>query len=165
MDPPPPLEIVPESPISFAASAALVGTTRPHWWASLAEGILFGLILIAASALLAGRNGLIGAFLGYVFTWTWLCLIRSVRVRHRLRAMWNVPPYLLSLDDCGVTAASESGSVRRAWSRATNLIERPEWVAIVFDGLEVLAVPASSFPSAEAREDWLRYARAYASRR
>jgi hypothetical protein len=137
--------------------ASFRDNSSTRWWLSLSEGVAFGVLLFVGSWALLGENGFGGALIGYCLTWVWLCVIRAGRARRRLVTIWTTPPYRLSIDDEGIAAISEGGSLWRRWNRVSKLVVRREWVTIVFDGLETLTIPESAFGDEERREKWLSY--------
>src|SRR5690349_1985863 len=139
---PPPLDVIPDARLGVAASAVCFkDKSRRRWWLSLGEGVGFGLVLFLGSWAVLGENGLFGAYAGYCLSLLWMCVIRAGRMRKRLATIWTSPPYRLSIDEEGLSATSEGGSLWRSWNRVSKLVERPEWVTIVYDGLESLTIP------------------------
>ena len=161
MEPPAPLQVVPDARLGLTAAQVLLKSdlSGDDFWPSLGYGLAVAILFLAAAHILFGSVGVAPAAFGFVCALIWLCLIQPRRTLRKAAAMWTAPPYRLEVDGDGLSATSDGGGFSRRWDRATGLLERDEYVIVAFDGLETLTIPAASFGSPEAREAWLAYVR------
>jgi hypothetical protein len=161
MEPPPALDVVPDSALGLKAGQVLIQTSKvaTAFWPAVGQALVFFILFVASVWLIFGAEWLGPAAFGMFFAFVWLLLVQPRASMRNLIRLWTAPPYLLRVDDEGVSATSDGGSFGRRWDRTTALIETDEFVCLGFDGLETLTIPAGCFNSREERDAWLAYVR------